>query len=113
MSEYQKILETRLRTLKTDYVTALTNIERVEKDLIEAKISSTEMLGAIKILELLLMQFSKVVEVKPAEEKKIETITEPTSQKLEVKEREPIKENKILDTRPTPRIKKRKTNREN
>jgi len=82
MSEYRKILENRLDVLKTDYVTALTNIERVGKDLEEAKTSATEMLGAIKNLELLLVQFSKVDMIRPIPVEN-KTVTESTVQKQE------------------------------
>lgn len=62
MSEYKRILEARLERLKTDYITTTTNIERVEKDLNEAKTASIEMIGAIKNIELVLEQFRSVQE---------------------------------------------------
>lgn len=112
MSEYRKILETRLALLKTDYITTLTNIERVEKDLNEAKVSTTEILGSIKTLELLLVQFNKVVEEKPIENP-YKTTTETTSQK-QIEESKVIEEKIIIDKRKTPKKIKNKieTNRE-
>lgn len=105
MSEYKNILEERLRTLKTEYITTLTNIERVEKDLNEAKVSNTEVLGSIKTLELILLKFNEV------KEEKI-TFTE-TSVQRQTKE-EILEKKDIIDTRPTPKVinNKRKTNRE-
>ena len=64
MSEYKDLLKTRLEVLKTDYVTMITNIDRVERELAEAKQSAAEMLGAIKNLELLKEQFNSVGEPK-------------------------------------------------
>jgi len=92
MSVEKTILENRLAILKTEYITTLTSIERVEKDLSEAKIATAEILGAIKNLELILVQLSQT---KPVDD--IQKIVEPPK---------PIEE-KIIDKRQTPKKEKK------